>query len=602
MPSFPSIFNASATATDLDMLADFFVLHEFPFIFIGNHDLPSNISRPCALFAVDNSGRIKNGYVDKRTYKISDYSPTYFTTNYAFYHEQAVRFIEQGKGLVILDLGDLARLESISSRLSTEIYINSREKLLTELDVFLKQLISLVDRAQAQLLLITPFPDSYSVKIGNSLTPVSYYFSSTSGIISSASTKRPGIITNLDIAPTLLQFNGLEQAPSFIGAPLYTLPQDEPLKYLKTLLSNILTNYTQRPIILKGYVLMQILFVLSVILLILLRYNKLLYRIGPFLLLLTSAPLLFLLLPLLPITNLYIRSVILLLTGSLIVFLLEKKLLIIQRLAFLYLITALCIAVDLLWGATLMKSSLLGYDANSGARYYGLGNEYMGALLGSSLIGASLLLESLIPAYPQYRKKLVILVCLTIAGLTILVAAPQWGTNVGGAISFTGSLVLLCLLLTKKRIHLKTVCLTGLCCTAAVVMLFYIDLQRPVEVQSHIGLTARLVYEQGLSSLWPIFTRKISMNIKLLHYSLWSRVFLTFLGATAFIFYKPPGLLKKLLSPYPYLQAGLIAGLCGSLITLVVNDSGIVAAATSSIFVVPTLLYLITQQMKDNKL
>jgi hypothetical protein len=194
------------------------------------------------------------------------------------------------------------------------------------------------------------------------------------------------------------------------------------------------------------------------------------------------------------------------------------------------------------------------------------------------------------------------LVCLTIAGLTILVAAPQWGTNVGGAISFTGSLVLLCLLLTKKRIHLKTVCLTGLCCTAAVVMLFYIDLQRPVEVQSHIGLTARLVYEQGLSSLWPIFTRKISMNIKLLHYSLWSRVFLTFLGATAFIFYKPPGLLKKLLSPYPYLQAGLIAGLCGSLITLVVNDSGIVAAATSSIFVVPTLLYLITQQMKDNKL
>jgi hypothetical protein len=597
MPGFISMLGASTNTADLDLLADVFELSSVPFIFIGNHDLPGTISRPCALFAVDSFGRIKNGYVDERTYKVSAYSPTYFSTNYSFYYEETVKFIDKDKGLIFLDLGDLVRLDSISSYLTNEIYINNRDKLLKELDAFLEQIISLVDITKGQLLLITPFPDSYSLQIANSLTPVTYYNTSTSGIISSASTKRPGIITNLDIAPTMFKLTGIEKPPSFIGTPLYTIPQDEPLEYLQTLLSQILINYNQRPIILKGYVLLQIFCVLSVLILILLRLNNLLYRVKPFLLLLTTAPLLFLLLPLLPITNLYIRSTVLLLTGIFIVFLLEKKMSTIQRLAHLFLITALCIAVDLLFGATLMKSSLLGYDANSGARYYGLGNEYMGVLLGSSLIGLSLLLESLLPIYPQHRSKLLIMVCIIIAGLTILVAAPQWGTNVGGAISFTGSFVLFCILIMKKRIHLKTIGFAGLCCTTALIMLFIIDLQRPMEVQSHIGLTARLIHEQGLSSLWPIFSRKINMNIKLLHYSLWSRVFLTFLGATAFIFYKPPGQLKKIFTTYPYLKAGFITGLSGSFITLVVNDSGIVAAATSSIFVVTTLLYLITEQI-----
>ena len=40
-----------------------------------------------------------------------------------------------------------------------------------------------------------------------------------------------------------------------------------------------------------------------------------------------------------------------------------------------------------------MKVSMLGYDPIGGSRYYGLGNEYMGVLIGSLVIGCMVLLD-----------------------------------------------------------------------------------------------------------------------------------------------------------------------------------------------------------------
>ena len=171
-------------------------------------------------------------------------------------------------------------------------------------------------------------------------------------------------------------------------------------------------------------------------------------------------------------------------------------------------------------------------------------------------------------------------------------AAPQWGTNVGGGIAFFISYALFLLIFFQKKINAKSLAAIGLCTVLALTALFSLDCQRPLEAQSHIGLTARIIREQGLDSIFAIATRKIALNIKLIRYTVWSRVFLTFLVAFALLYYRPPGLLKELIAKYPGLKAGLGAGITGSLAALIVNDSGIVAAATTMIFVAPTLLYL----------
>lgn len=270
-----------------------------------------------------------------------------------------------------------------------------------------------------------------------------------------------------------------------------------------------------------------------------------------------------------------------------------------KRLAVLFNFTVLFLVVDLYLGAPLMKVSILGYDPISGARYYGIGNEYLGVLLGSSLIGLTLNMEL------QRKKTLnhnlyIFAFSLIFLGISYIAAAPQWGTNVGGGISFFFCFIILLLLLNQKKLGLKTVGSALAFTLIALGILFIYDLNRPLEAQTHIGLTARLVREGGIASILPIIKRKLSINWKLFHYSLWSRVLITFLASLALLFYRPIGLLKRVFTDLPYLRSGLITGIIGTFIILLVNDSGIVAAATTMIYVAPTLLYLLSLEISTS--
>ena len=59
------------------------------------------------------------------------------------------------------------------------------------------------------------------------------------------------------------------------------------------------------------------------------------------------------------------------------------------------LITALLVGLDTLTGSSLMRFSFLGYDPIGGARFYGLGNEYMGIMIGALIMGWVCLAELL---------------------------------------------------------------------------------------------------------------------------------------------------------------------------------------------------------------
>lgn len=578
-------------------LASTLTKHHIPLLFMGNQDLPDLLIRPGTLFAMDEQGSIQKGYVDKRTYKVSGYSPTYFSTDYSFLLAQMQEFLAHQEGLVILDLGDLARLDSYSPYLSEARFKFFRTQLLHEMESFLGQLLSWIEKQKANLLVVTPYPDKNSSSWGNTLTPLIFYQpgEEQSSILTSSSTKRSGIISNLDIAPTILNFFELKEK-NWLGYPLEKLSHSENVLFLKEIYQQIVTNYHQRPLLLKTYVIIQIVLVLSTILLILLRH-PLLRFLSPFLLALTSGPLLFLILSLLPTWSLAGRIFALILSASAIVFLLEKKVTVMPRLTVLYLLTVFFLMLDLFLGAPLMKNSLLGYDPISGARYYGIGNEYLGVLLGSSLIGFTMLLDIVTKRFALSKTLILTGTVVFFSMITLLVASPKWGTNVGGTITFLFCSLLLIVLLTKKNIRILTLVATACLTVLTLSLLFYLDYKRPMEVQSHIGLTTRTIKENGLAALMPIMSRKISMNWSLIHYSIWSRVFITFLGSIAFLLYRPIGLLQKIFNFNPYLQAGFLTGILGSFLVLLVNDSGIVAAATSMIYIAPTLLYLIAKEL-----
>ena len=89
------------------------------------------------------------------------------------------------------------------------------------------------------------------------------------------------------------------------------------------------------------------------------------------------------------------------------------------------------------------------------------------------------------------------------------------------------------------------------------------------------------------------------MNIRLFKNTIWTRVFLSSLLSMVILFYRPAGIFKDVREKYPYLSYGFISGLVGSIAAFAVNDSGIVAAATSMIYVGLSFILIIIQRLQE---
>lgn len=486
--------------------------------------------------------------------------------------------------IVFLDLNDLNYLDTNYQDLTLDLYQEKRNLLMKKISSFLTNIINTADHNNACMLIVSPYPSIKDLKQRAYLTPLIYHVpNNNGGIISSNSTKQQGLSIIHDIPISILSFFNIPQPHSLTGSSLQFNDFNYPLPFLLDTYKNILDNNKQRPIILKGFVLIEIILVLSSLLLLLKKHPLLIY-VHKILISYTSIPLLLLILPILPTSRIEYR-LLFLLVGVLffitLSFIVKNTF---KYLSYLYLATTLFVLFDILNHSSLMKMSLLGYDPISGSRYYGLGNEYMGVLLGSSIMSIALLMER-ISIKKDLSKYTTILFFLFFIIITGIVALPQFGTNVGGSIAFCLTYLFYFMLIYKQDLNIKKLITASFICLGCLVILFVYDLHRPIETQSHIGMTARQIKQSGLLSLLPIFTRKITMNIKLIHYSIWSRVFITLLSAMTLLFYKPPGLVLNILSKYPILRKGFSAGVFGSIIVLIVNDSGIVAAATSMIYI-----------------
>ena len=90
------------------------------------------------------------------------------------------------------------------------------------------------------------------------------------------------------------------------------------------------------------------------------------------------------------------------------------------------------------------------------------------------------------------------------------------------------------------------------------------------------------------------------MNIRLFSVTIWSKVLVATLMVFAILFYKPYGELKKVFNRYSYLSKGWAGIVVASITAFMVNDSGVVAAATCLIFLSFSLLYILIQEPLTN--
>lgn len=140
---------------------------------------------------------------------------------------------------------------------------------------------------------------------------------------------------------------------------------------------------------------------------------------------------------------------------------------------------ALLIAVDQVSGATWPLHTPMGYTAQAGARFTGLGN-YAFAVFAAAVI----LLVAFLPWRGRARVwgPVAIGVCAV-----VIVGAPNLGRDMGGTLTLVAAGILCCWKLWGRKLTVKAVILAGVIAFAVFAIGGFLDYLRPQEDQTHLG-------------------------------------------------------------------------------------------------------------------
>ncbi|MBE3584171.1 MAG: hypothetical protein IMX01_08680 [Limnochordaceae bacterium] len=658
---------------------------------VGNADLPGEPWRPVALVGMDGQGRVRLGRVDSGLNRPDPTAAGGLHLDPDLVGATVERALRTGStGWVVVEWSDLERLQRSRDRFLPENLTRLREKELIRAGQWLQRWWPRFQQAAGGRLLLTvtsPYPASQYAAAGELLTPLLVY-PQPAGWLTSATTRWPGVVANLDIAPSLWEYITAGRAGPLTGSmgrpwrvvPVPTGTTAEASQVSQetaaTKASQVTPGATTaevsqsdlwqraaafarfesavsrlRPVVLRGYVLsLLVVFVTAILFLIeragipvfpsvknrphprwlrgCLNGAVLALAFGPMALLIVP--------PLYPygstVTFLSVWAAGLLAAAS--VTAATRSTL--GGLLTMAGLTTAALMVDTWLGSPWMRTSLLGYDPAVGARYYGIGNEYMGVLVGASTLLWTTILD-LVPGpvrramvgdptagwdhWKTWRwwwwagEALAVLV-------TAVIALPFWGANFGGGLTAAAAGIVATLGIREENRRWErgtdqpdplvspgpvptadTASRRGwgltragwwwtvLAIAAVVVVLAVVDALRPEESRSHLGILVHQVGEGGGSALLlQTIYRKLATNLKIMRYSIWTWGFALGLVVLFLFFLRPSPGFRRLLSGRPYQARGLMAATVASLVGFAVNDSGVVAAATSLIFPASSLL------------
>jgi hypothetical protein len=243
--------------------------------------------------------------------------------------------------------------------------------------------------------------------------------------------------------------------------------------------------------------------------------------------------------------------------------------------------TAGVIVFDTLTGGTLLARSPLSYSPVAAARFYGIGNEISGVFLGASILTVGALCPTPLGA--------------VLGGLIVALISgmPMFGADAGGFLAALAGFGALFVLLTAERSgNQRRVAARALVGAGTVILLLlflYVvgsGRQSP-GTRSHVGEAVASAQSEGAANaLLPVIQRKAATAVRLLFTSPWSILLITEVGICLW--------LRRRRSPGEEGSRAVFRAVfvsAGAL--LLVNDSGVVAAATCLLF--PTCVLLLAE-------
>ena len=550
-------------------------------------------NRDFALMVMDSRGRVEDGNVDFINKKDQSF-PFGISTDYDKLKEETKKYYAKSD-LLMVNLGDTYRLDEYKVNLNSKTYTRMKYRVYNQISDYIEYVFKMAGKNDT-IYILGSFPSKLDYANNRRLAPLVRFDMSDSGkgLLFSSTTRRIGLFANLDMGVDILSRFGLKNN-EMVGRQLTNKAMANRDDYMAKEYKKIVAISSIRMSIINIYVaVISISWILGALALWqrdklpkkhkknILNFLKEMVKLG------LIMPLAFLSAPILrPGSQVQITLAIVFMTFLL--YILGNRLFKnddLKQVGFFSILMILLIVIDSVISTPLMQSNIMSYDPMIGARYYGIGNEYEGATIGSAILGIAILLE--------YRKIPKPWVAIFLIVVLITSAYPSMGANVGGAISESIAYIAFFLLICGVKIDFKksvlVVAVTGLIVVAFAAADIILGLG------SHVGNFVSQVIANGPMEIVTVFARKIEMNVQLAQTTVWVNILLVGLLILGFTIFRPNRHFSHMKERYKIVYKGYLAIVIGCLVTLLVNDSGIIAAATDSIYLlIPIIIILINK-------
>lgn len=579
---------------------------------VGNSDLgappptPAGYARYAALAAMDESGDVALAATGSNLLEEAPGSPFGVRSDLDALLPVIDEVLQDPCAAVVIDPGDLARADS-AILLGGDLarFEQQRGEALAAADALLAHLLDSLDPARDLLVVVAPSSPLWdddvhfgvALAVGPGFEP--------GAVLQSPSTRREGMVTLPDIAPTVLDHMGIERPTSMLGRAMFATTTAAPEERVAALVDvdreAVFIDSVRTPVS-TAFVLFQLL-VYAVAVWVLVRRRE------------PQDPRTFtqralqgaaLFLAAFPLAT-YVAGVIqghelggVLYAGGLVavtgVIVLSVTVLVrdpLDRLLVVVGATFLLLIVDLIIGAPLQLNTVFSYSPIVAGRFAGIGNIGFAILAATSLLTGTLIVHK----WGDNRRTLGLVAVLF--AITVLVdGAPQFGSDVGGAIALVPGLGIAWLLIAGRRPTVRSVLVAAVAGIVVLGLFLAADLARPEDSRTHLARLFEDVRSGGGGVFSDAITRKIRTNLRVLGSTIWTFVVPPALGLLAWLLLRPRW--KWLSETYPKVRAGLVSGLVMAVLGYAVNDSGIVIPAMMFAYLVPVAVVPLSETRPSN--
>jgi hypothetical protein len=264
-------------------------------------------------------------------------------------------------------------------------------------------------------------------------------------------------------------------------------------------------------------------------------------------------------------------------------------------------VTAAVLVVDALTGSMLVIDAPMGAHRLMAARFYGMSNQAFAMVAAASLLLAMAVAQPLVDR--GLRRRAVAAVAVIGVVVTLVNGAPGLGSDFGGPPGLILGFTVLGLAVAGRKVRWRALLLVAGVAVVVVGGFAAVDWMRPPADRTHLGRFFATVIDGGL---WEVVVRKYGVQFRVL--TLWRYVVLSVGGIllTALVLVGPrprsgAGLrgsspLAGLRQAVPLLPAAIAAIGLALGVGVLINDSGIVIAATGIAIAVPCLVAAAAQR------